>query len=71
MADSIRARISRAIVMFLEPQIQSLITDRILLFRRKLIEQGLALDSSVENSTRPNQPAPIVERPCPRPDQHE
>ena len=70
MADSIRARISGAIVSFLEPQIQGLITDRILLFRRKLMQDGLVLDSWADSKRPSNRPSPIADVPCPNPDQH-
>jgi len=71
MADSIRARISGAIVNFLEPHIQSLITDRILLFRRKLIADGLDLYSSAGSSKRSNPPSQIADAPLSTPDQRE
>lgn len=70
MTDTIRSRISAAIVLFLEPQIQTLITDRILLFRAKLIEQGLALDLSAGGNKRPNPSSPIAGPPSSIPDQH-
>jgi hypothetical protein len=41
-----------AIVRFIEPQIQSLITRRILAFRARLIEDGLMPDLMVSRSGR-------------------
>jgi len=40
MTDSLRARMSRAIVRFLEPQIQSIITERILKYNDHLVNNG-------------------------------
>ena len=71
MADSIRARISSAIVKFLEPQIQTMITERIRLFRRKLILDGLVLDSLRDGSKRSNLALPIADPPKSGLGQHE
>jgi len=40
MADALRARVSEAIVRFLEPHIQSIITERILKYDAHLVGHG-------------------------------
>jgi hypothetical protein len=50
MADTFKARFKAAVIRFFEPQLQAIITDRILKFRAKLIEHGMALDRPDDSS---------------------